>query len=152
MRVGHGAFAAASGAGAAGGKAGRKTFKVDGMSRMNCFEFEEVLTEILHGSLADPAATAHVEACTRCRQRLASQQKLSTGLAEIRSEDSARGASADTERMLLAEFRKGYAVPRHRSWTAWAAAGAVAAGVVLAGGLWFGEAGGPRGPPGGGLW
>src|SRR5712691_7748263 len=131
MRGWHGALTAASGARAAGGEAVREKIELDRVPGMNCSEFEKVVIEIARNGMGDAAALAHAQACTRCGRRLANEQTLTGAMASLALEDAARGASAETEGALLAEFRQRHQAARPRFRLAYAM-GAIAAVLLLA--------------------
>ena len=96
---------------------------------MTCREFEEIVMDAARGAGADPG---HAQNCQRCAARLAEERRLTEALRVIAEEDEEFQASLGVEARLRDQFRRTHSAPRRAAvrW-AWAAGGAIAAGLAL---------------------
>jgi hypothetical protein len=103
---------------------------------MNCQEAESIVIDLARNCAieveARDRALAHVRECAPCSGRLAEQKRLSEGLRAWASASMEEQAPAGVEEKLRAAFRKQPAPVRHgRRWLALAAAGSIAAAILL---------------------
>jgi len=103
---------------------------------MNCREFDDVVFELARGWVADGAALAHTDACSRCAVRLANERDVAAALRILATSSQSLEAPARVERMLLAAFRRGAraqsAAKSGALWPAWGIAEALAVLAVAA--------------------
>lgn len=100
---------------------------------MNCREFDDVVFELARGWVADGAALAHTDTCSRCAARLESEREVAAALRILATSSQSLEAPARVERALLAAFRRGVrAQSAARSGALWPAWGIAAALAVLA--------------------
>jgi hypothetical protein len=103
---------------------------------MNCREFDDVVFELARGWVADGAALAHTDACSRCAVRLANERDVAAALRILATSSQSLEAPARVERMLLAAFRRGAraqsAAKSGALWPAWGIAAALAVWAVAA--------------------
>ncbi len=96
---------------------------------MNCREVESMVIDLARGVFVDEAALGHLKTCERCGERLATEKRLSEGLAAWAQASSGEGAPVEVEARLLAAFRQRRGA--RRRWIGVAAVGAIAAGVMV---------------------
>jgi len=97
---------------------------------MNCQEVEAIIPDLARGLEAEQQALAHVKRCPRCSERLAEEESLTAGLAAGRRLRAAAGAGHGGS-----DAARGFspnAKPMRRRWIPVAAAGSIAAALVLA--------------------
>jgi hypothetical protein len=100
---------------------------------MNCREFDDLVFELARGWVADGAALAHTDACSRCAARLESEREVAAALRILATSSQSLEAPARVERALLGAFRRGgRAQSAARSGALWPAWGIAAALAVLA--------------------
>jgi hypothetical protein len=103
---------------------------------MNCREFDDLVFELARGWVADGAALAHTDACSRCAARLASEREVAAALRILATSSQSLEAPARVERALLATFRRGArtqsAAKSGALWPAWGIAAALAVLAVAA--------------------
>ena len=100
---------------------------------MNCREFDDLVFEFARGWVADGAALAHTDTCSRCAARLASEREVAAALRILATSSQSLDAPARVERVLLAAYRRGArAQSAARSGALWPAWGIAAALAVLA--------------------
>jgi hypothetical protein len=103
---------------------------------MNCHEIEAIVTELARNSVIEvedrDCALAHLGECRQCSGRLIEEKRLTEGLrawAAVSREDQ---APPRVEEKLREAFRRQPApVRRGRGWLAIAAAGSIAAAILL---------------------
>jgi hypothetical protein len=103
---------------------------------MNCQEVEATVTDLARNSVieveARDRALAHVRECRQCSARLAAEKRLTEGLLAWAAASMEEQAPPRVEEKLLAAFRRQPApVRRGRGWLAIAAAGSIAAAILL---------------------
>ena len=98
---------------------------------MNCQEVEAIIRDLARGDEANQQALAHVKRCPRCSERLSEEETLTTGLAAWAEASSSEQAAPMVEAKLREAFRRN-AAPARRRWIPVAAAGSIAAALVLA--------------------
>jgi hypothetical protein len=92
-----------------------------------------VVFELARGWVADGAALAHPDTCSRCAERLASEREVAAALRILATSSQSLEAPARVERVLLAAYRRGArAQSAARSGALWPAWGIAAALAVLA--------------------
>lgn len=103
---------------------------------MNCREFDDSVFELARGWVADGAALAHSDSCSRCAARLADERDVAAALRILATSSQSLEAPARVERVLLAAFRRGAraqsAVKSGALWPAWGIAAALAVLAVAA--------------------
>jgi hypothetical protein len=102
---------------------------------MNCQEVEIMITDLARdGALeagARDSALAHIDQCRRCSERLVEEKKLSEGLLAWNAACMEERARPESEEKLRAAFRLKAASAPGRRWLKFAAAGSIAAAVLL---------------------
>jgi hypothetical protein len=103
---------------------------------MNCREIEAIVTDLARNSAieveARDRALAHVRECRQCSVRLADETRLTEGLLAWAAASMEGRAPPGVEGQLLAAFRRQPApVRRGRGWLTIAAAGSIAAAILL---------------------
>ena len=103
---------------------------------MNCQEVEAIVTDLARNSVieveARDRALAHVRECRQCSARLAAEKRLTEGLLAWAAASMVEQAPPGVEEKLRAAFRRQPArVRRGRAWLAIAAAGSIAAAILL---------------------
>lgn len=103
---------------------------------MNCQELEATVTDLARNSVieveARGRALAHVRECRQCSARLAAERRLTEGLLAWAAASMEEQAPPGVEDKLRAGFRRQPAsVRRVRGWLAIAAAGSIAAAILL---------------------
>jgi len=103
---------------------------------MNCQEVEAAVTDLARNSVieveARDRALAHVRECRQCSARLAAERRLTEGLLALTAASMEEQAPPRVEEKLRAAFRRQPApVRRVRGWLAIAAAGSIAAAILL---------------------
>ena len=103
---------------------------------MNCQEVEATVTDLARNSVieveARDRALAHVRECRQCSARLAAERRLTEGLLAWAGASMEEQAPPGVEDKLRAAFRRQPApVRRVRGWLAIAAAGSIAAAILL---------------------
>jgi hypothetical protein len=103
---------------------------------MNCQEIEAIVTDLARNSAieveARDRALAHVRECRQCSVRLADETRLTEGLLAWAAASMEGQAPPGVEEKLLAAFRRQPAPVRHgRGWLTIAAAGSIAAAILL---------------------
>ena len=99
---------------------------------MNCQEVEMTITDLARGGEADERALAHLADCRACSARLAGEEKLTAGLRAWAAASANERAPHRVEEALLETFRRSRAPARRgRGWMPVAAAGSIAAAVLL---------------------
>jgi hypothetical protein len=103
---------------------------------MKCQEIEAIVTELARNSAievdAQGRAVAHLRECRECNGRLTEEKRLTEGLLAWAAVSMAEQAPPRVEEKLRAAFRRRPAPVRHgRGWLAFAAAGSIAAAILL---------------------
>lgn len=103
---------------------------------MNCEEIEAIVTDLARNSAieleARDRALAHLRECRQCSVRLADETRLTDGLCAWAAASMEEQAPPRVEEQLLAAFRRQPARVRHgRGWLTIAAAGSIAAAILL---------------------
>jgi hypothetical protein len=103
---------------------------------MNCQEVEATVTDLARNLRleveARDRALAHVRECRQCSARLAAEKRLTEGLLAWAAASMEEQAPPRVEEKLRAAFRRQPApVRRGRGWLALAAAGSIAAAILL---------------------
>ena len=98
---------------------------------MNCQEVDGMITDLARGVEVDELALAHIKECGRCGARLAEEERLSAGLLGWAKTSIGDQAPPVVEEKLLRAFRRQGPVLSRRKWLPFAAAGAIAASVLL---------------------
>jgi hypothetical protein len=103
---------------------------------MNCQEIEAIVTDLARNSAieveARDRALAHLRECRQCSSRLAAEKCLTEGLRAWAAASTEEQAPPRVEEKLRAAFRRQPAPVRHgRGWLTIAAAGSVAAAILL---------------------
>src|SRR6202043_3177727 len=103
---------------------------------MNCQEVRAIVTDLARNSAieveARDRALAHVRECRQCGARLAAEERLTEGLLAWAAVSMEEQAPPRVEEKLRAAFRRQPApVRRVRGWLAIAAAGSIAAAILL---------------------
>jgi hypothetical protein len=103
---------------------------------MNCQEVEATVTDLARNSAieveARDRALAHVRECRQCSARLAAEKRLTEGLLAWAAASMEEQAPPTVEEKLRDAFRRQPApVRRGRGWLAIAAAGSIAAAILL---------------------
>ena len=103
---------------------------------MNCREVEAIVVDLARNCAieveARDRALAHVRECRPCGSRLAAEKRLTEGLLAWAAASMEEQAPAGIEEKLRAAFRRQPAPVRHgRRWLAIAAAGSIAAAILL---------------------
>jgi hypothetical protein len=103
---------------------------------MNCQEIEAIITDLARNSAieveARDRALAHVKECRQCSGRLAGEKRLTAGLLAWAAASVEEQAPPGVEEKLRAAFRRQPApVRRGRGWLTIAAAGSIAAAILL---------------------
>ena len=102
---------------------------------MNCHDFEAIVTELARRQLmpveTSERALAHAEACGRCAERLAEEERLAAELRALAAATATKQAPPGLETTLRAAFRKQHRDRRAPAWAIPVGVAAVAASIVL---------------------
>jgi hypothetical protein len=99
---------------------------------MNCQEVDGMIIDLARGVEMDAVGLAHVRECGRCGARMAEEERLSAGLSAWAKTSAGEQAPSGVEENLLQAFRRESApVGSRRKWLPFAAAGSIAASVLL---------------------
>ena len=103
---------------------------------MNCQEIEPIITDLVRNTAVEvdarDGALAHLRECRQCSSRLVEQKRLTEGLLAWAAVSMEEQAPPRVEEKLRATFRQ-QAIPvrRGRGWMTIAAAGSIAAAILL---------------------
>ena len=102
---------------------------------MNCHEVQPVITDLARNSVleieAREGALAHLKECRECSARLVEEKRLTEGLRAWNAAMIDEQPRPALEEKLRAAFRQNVRPAQRRHWPKFAAAGAIAAAVLL---------------------